>query len=270
MEVAALSTMLTWGVDHQLIGANPVAKIKPLPSDEKRKQRRSLTVEEVLALFGASPEHLRQAWRMFMTTGMREGELANLVFDDVDFDRRCATVHERTAKSHRCREIPLDDEMLETIRRLRDEAPFRQPMPGRSTPETVSKGHVFVSGANTPWRGVNLIKRFYRCCRLAGIEDGCRGGSVDIHSLRVSFITLSLQHGGNPKDVQEIVGHATSKMTMDVYAKATERGKRAAINALPFAKASDPAHVISLSAVQSMCKGGGAVEPQVKSAKGLG
>jgi hypothetical protein len=41
-------------------------------------------------------------------------------------------------------------------------------------------------------------------------------------------------------------GHATLEMTMRVYAQATDRSMSDAINALPFAKATAPAHVLNV------------------------
>ena len=102
-----------------------------------------------------------------------------------------------------------------------------------------------MSKANTPLRN-NLLKRFYAVCKRAGIEDGKSGGSVDIHALRVSFITLALEHGGNPKAIQMIVGHSSLEMTMNVYAQATDKSKREAVAALPFTKVSTPAHIIPM------------------------
>jgi hypothetical protein len=93
---------------------------------------------------------------------------------------------------------------------------------------------------------------FYGCCKRAGIDDAGSGGSVDLHSLRVSFTTLALENGASPKAIQAILGHSTLGMTMNVYAKATERSKREAIAALPFATSSAPEHVISVQSVTSL------------------
>jgi hypothetical protein len=75
---------------------------------------------------------------------------------------------------------------------------------------------------------------------------------VDIHSLRVSFCTLAIEYGGNPKDVQAILGHSTLAMTMNVYSKATERGKRTVISSLPFAKSTAPDHVIPIKSAHTV------------------
>jgi len=268
MEVTALSTMLRWAVDAKYIGYNPLSKIKGLQTKgHERKERRALTADEVQRLIEASPDYLRPVWRMFLTTGIRKGELAAMLFADVDFERGTLTVRAATAKTKKSREIPLDDDMLATIKWLRDEAPFRRPGKGVTSTATerieaaFSKEHVFVTKAGTPWRN-NLLMRFYAVCAKAGIEGARRpvrgrgklalgakeqtAASVDIHSLRVTFATLAIEGGASPKAVQEILGHSTLELTMSVYSKATDRAKRAAVSALPFAKATAPAHVIPM------------------------
>lgn len=251
MDVGALSTMLTWAVSANLIGSNPIADLKPLPNDNPSKQRRSLEVEEVEAIFEHSPEYLKPVWRMFMVTGMRSDELARLTFDDIDFERQTVTVRSGNAKNHQEREIPLDDSMLDTLAHLRQNASYR--VADKTGPAKVregklkhfSKAHVFVTGSNTPWRH-HLLDRFYVVCQRAGIEGAHAGGDVDIHSLRGSFITLAIDGGANPKAVQNIVGHKSERMTMGVYAKATERGKRAAVACLPFAKVTTPGYIVPM------------------------
>lgn len=251
MEIGTLSAMLTWAVKQGMIGSNPIAGFKQLPNDVKRKQRRALTLAEVEALFRESPEYLKAVWRMFMVTGIRRNELVSMRFADIDFERRMVTVHGATAKNHKAREIPLDDDVLAMLQRLKDQAEHRKPVVGSTAKQTeqqaaaFSRDHVFVTKANTPWRN-NLLTRFYSICRKAGIAGAERKGSVDIHALRVSFTTLSIDNGASPKAVQAILGHSTLHLTMGIYAKATERSKRDAVSALPFARITIPNHVLPL------------------------
>lgn len=249
-QVGTLSNMLNVAVSRKLIGSNPIAGIKPLRNDTPSKQRRSLTLAEVEALFAASPPYLRRVWRMFMVSGIRKAELVNMRFTDVDFERRIVTVTAGTAKNHKAREIPLDDETVELLKELRAEAKQRQPVQGKTAKATeqqkakFTREHVFVTKANTPFRN-NLLERFYAKCKRAKIEGAERRGSVDIHSLRVTFTTLSLEHGASPKAIQTILGHSTLALTMGVYARATDRTKREAIGLLPFAgKMSAPDHAV--------------------------
>ena len=226
-EVSTLVNMLNKGVAWKKIGSNPIAKIKPLTRDTPVKQRRALALEEVEAIFRLAPRSLVPVLRTFATTGIRRSELVELRFSDIDWDRRCIVIRASVAKSKKAREIPLDDGTFEMLVELRDQAPNRQPSTDRRV-AYFSRDHVFVTGANTPWRN-NLLREFYRLCGKAGIEGAGECGSVDLHSLRVTFTTLALEHGASPKAIQEILGHSTLSMTMGVYARATERSKREAI-----------------------------------------
>lgn len=244
-QVSILSGMMTKAVQWGRIGFNPVRGLAPLKHDVKTKTRRSLTVEEVQSLLENSSPELRPVWFMFLTTGIRRRELVEMRFSDIDFDRHVFTTRAEFTKNRKPREIPICDEMMATLRQLRDDAPFRVPGEGRTPKEAASIGanfskeHVFVSLNGTPLRH-HLLNRFYTACRKAGIEVAGPTGDIDIHSLRVSFVTLSIENGGDPKSVQEILGHSTLALTMGVYAKARGSAKRSAVNALPFATVSEP------------------------------
>jgi len=256
-EVGTISNMLTKGVSRfKVIASNPIAEVKPLPQSEPTKVRRSLSAEEVQAIFDNSPPDLLPVFRMFATTGLRRNELVSLRFEDIDWELQTLTVRASVAKSKRSREIPLDDTTMATLIELREQAADRQPQPGLTPQQTeqqlraFSREHVFVGCANTPHKN-NLLRRFYKVCKKAGITDAKIGGAVDLHSLRVTFATMVLDGGANPKAVQAILGHSTLDMTMRVYARATDRAKRDTINALPFAKSSSPRHVLTIDSTKA-------------------
>ncbi len=234
METGTLATMLRWAVEQRLIESNPIEKLKPLPNDSPAKQRRPMTVGEIKQFFEHCPEYVKPAFSTLMRTGMRRGELIAMKFSDIDFERRIMTIRAATAKSGKERDVPLDDITFEEVVRLRASAEQRRPIPGRTKAGRLSREHVFVNAGNAPWRGGNLLKAFQRACEKAGIEDGKMGGSLDIHSLRGTFISHAIENGGSPKAVQEIIGHSTLAMTMNVYAKAADESKRKAIDCLPF------------------------------------
>lgn len=230
-EVGTLSNMLSRGVEWLRIGSNPLTQVKPLKHDQLCKERRSLTEAEVRAIFDHSPAYLRPVFRFLASTGMRRNEVVSLLFSDIDFEANELTIRKKNTKTGKARSVPLDTECMETLKALRERAPERQPAPRLGA--NFSREHVFVTEANTPLKN-NLLRAFYSVCKRAGIKDAKAGGAIDLHALRVTFATLALENGANPKSVQSILGHATIKMTMEVYAKATDKGNRAAIGCLPF------------------------------------
>ena len=77
-----------------------------------------------------------------------------------------------------------------------------------------------------------------RCCRLAGIQtrtldsEGREIDHVDVHSCRRTFATNLIVNGADPKTVQELLGHKTLAMTMNLYAKIHSGTKRQAVGRL--------------------------------------
>jgi integrase len=259
-EVGALCTMLRWAASpaQRLIGSNPLQGIKPLPHE--KKEGRALEDDEVARLLEHS-RRWRDIWYAYLVTGLREDELASLLFTDVDWEARELIVRGYNAKGKRERRIPIDDGLWEILLRQRAEAPNRQPGTYRGRPdiaarvqERCSRDHVFVTGSNTPLNRTGLYQTFLRCCRRAGIElatydpQGRLVEHVDVHSLRRTFATNALVNGADPKSVQEILGHRTLKMTMEIYAKVKSGPKRQAVAKLSYAKgATPPAHVLPLT-----------------------
>lgn len=60
---------------------------------------------------------------------------------------------------------------------------------------------------------------------------------VTAHRLRHGFATMLLEAGIEPKDAQELMGHADIKITMDIYAEIRSKRKehtREKLNAFDF------------------------------------
>lgn len=244
MEVGALSAMLNYGVQQGMIGTNPIRGFKRLRNDRPYKERRPLTEAEVQAILAASTDHYRPIWRAFLTTGMREGELAKLRFKDVDWETREFIVRSHTAKNHTERRIPIEDELVwQDLLHRRATVHLRQPGKGTTRELTERIGHrftrenVYVSEANTPL-GNNIQKRFYATCRRAGVdvsglEEG-QGNSVDIHALRGTFATHAASNGGDIAALGEVTGHKDISILLKHYTKAMAQTKRRAVASLPW------------------------------------
>ena len=259
-EVQALGCMLNWAVDPaKLIGSNPISALGPLPHDNP-KEARPLSPEEMTKLFKASPLHWQDVWYAYGVTGMRASELIRLEYSSefLDWDNREIIIPKWLAKNRQARRIPMDDRLYEILRRREKEREQRAPGRGRTWNDTqkvigkFTRDRIFVTTANTPLQRTNLYRTFIRCCRKAGIEvRTCDGegrvlSHVDLHSLRRTFITEAISNGGDPATVQQLAGHKTLKITMNVYHKSSRQTKRLAISKLPYGtQASGPERSIS-------------------------
>ncbi|WP_143704571.1 tyrosine-type recombinase/integrase [Porphyrobacter sp. TH134] len=71
-------------------------------------------------------DHLMPMVLLSINTGMRRGELFDLKWSHVNFDRRIVTVSAQTAKSRKTRHIPLNAEAFETLKAWRSQCDLCQ------------------------------------------------------------------------------------------------------------------------------------------------
>jgi integrase/recombinase XerD len=263
-DTIVLGAMLRWAAAQKLIGSNPLAGLKPL-RHERPKEGRALTADEVRRLLETSPQPWRDIWYALLVTGLRKGELASLLFADVDWEARELVIRGYTAKNRRERRVPIEDGLYAILHQQQADASKRQPGKGKRPEitelvrERFTKAHVFVTTMNTPLsHGSGLYYAFMRCCDLAGIQtrtydsEGRLAEHVDLHSLRRTFATNAITNGADPKSVQEILGHRTLDMTMRIYTKIKAAPKRQAVAKLSYGLgATAPGHLLPLAATGS-------------------
>ena len=112
--------------------------------------------------------------------------------------------------------VPMDESMPEDLMRWR--RPSAYPM---------DDDWVFASSTmkgKQPYWPDNLMKRYIRpVARQAGITK-----NIGWHTFRHSFGTLLKANGEDVKTVQELLRHANSRITLDVYTQAVTSNKLAA------------------------------------------
>jgi integrase len=201
----AISQAVLW----QMVNRNVAATVKP-PKPLK-KEIQVLCAEEVKRFLETAEGD--RYWALFVlgiTTGMRAGELLGLKWLDVDFGKnrlhvrrtlwRGKTYPPKTKKGYRT--IPLPSMSVEALmfQRLKTEAEW-----------------VFPTGKGTCVNYSNLVRRSFKpLLERAGLPD------MPFHSAtRHTCATLLLSEGVHPKLVQEMLGHATISITLDLYSHVT-------------------------------------------------
>lgn len=229
---ACLRGAFTYAVRHGLMERNPAADLV-LPA-VRQADRVPWTSAELRAFLAAIPEddELAPLWITAAWTGMRQGELLGLRWQDVDLDRGSLVVRRSLArlpgptgtryvleepKTERSRRtIPLTPATVAALRELRK----RQ----LSAPRKLDQGLVFATPAGSPLDAARVSIRFRRAVETAGLR------LIRFHDLRHTAASLMIEAGIDLATISRILGHSTIATTADIYGHLTESGKRAAID----------------------------------------
>ncbi|MBV9691594.1 MAG: site-specific integrase [Ktedonobacteraceae bacterium] len=158
---------------------------------------------------------------MALVTGMRRGELLGLHWQDIDLETGSVQIRRsvnrvggfglqesepKTAKGRR--KIILPSFVREVLQRHRTR---QQEARVKAGAQWQGKEIVFSNMYGGYIDPSNLQKDFKRILKEAELPN------MRFHDLRHSAATLLLGMGVNPKIVQELLGHSTISMTMDIY-----------------------------------------------------
>jgi integrase len=216
-----LHKALEQAVADALIPRNATDAVRP--PRPTTKEIRPLDREQARTLLeAAGGERLEALYILALTTGMRQGELLGLKWDDVDLERGTLQVRRtlstangpgfafhppKTAKGRRS--IGLTKRAVRSLRKHR--VAQLEERVGLAGPYT-DHGMVFSTRRGTPIPRADLTNRSFKpLLRRAGLPD------MRFHDLRHTCATLLLERGIHAKIVQELLGHATISVTLDTY-----------------------------------------------------
>jgi integrase len=220
---AVLSAALNQGVRWQWIGSNPAA-LATLPA-ESRPEIEAITIEDAGRLITAAEAtnpRFAMLLKLGILTGARRGELCALRWRDVDLVngliRIWAALYragdergEKTTKSGRITEVPLDDYGVALVSSWKA---AQSPMSDdcfivSSTPDGLD-----------PVNPDSFSSFMYRIANRAGIKLAGR------NPLRHLAGTELLAAGMDPRSVADYLGHADPSITLRRYAHARLERRR--------------------------------------------
>ena len=215
--------------ERPVFSCDPVGVDGPKPDQERTSKREAneddvLTPEEIMALLKELPEPLRTAAELDAFTGLRRGELIGLQWEDVDFEnlvihvRRSVVMMVQGAPKTEAsaKDVPLDAALAESLLKLRLVGPYNRETDWVFASPTMK-------GKQPLWPET-LWRRYGRpAVKAAKIQK-----RVGFHTFRHTYTTLLTQNNEEVKVVQELLRHANSRITLDLYAQAGMPNKRLA------------------------------------------
>ena len=150
------------------------------------------------------------------TCGLRRAEVAGLPWSEVDLDRGIITIRETRPgddpddpKSEAGQRTIALSATLAALQRVWRREQLKERMAWGNA--WMDSGLVFTREDGQPLRQGHISEHFAVLVRKAGLPP------IRFHDLRHGSATLSLAAGVDIKIVQEMLGHATSAFTRDVY-----------------------------------------------------
>jgi integrase len=200
---------LNWCVDEGRIPLNPATGVN-LPVGNKREHI-YLKVPEVARLaLSIDPYFTDLVWFLAMT-GLRFGEAAELRAKDLHLGRARLTVARAVTdvdgkmvvgppKGGKPRDVPVPGYVLDRI---------------TSRSDGLRRDELLFPGKRGGWLRSNNFKRRTHdpAVVAAGLPE-----DLWVHDLRHTAASLAISAGASVKSVQRMLGHASAKITLDVYA----------------------------------------------------
>lgn len=179
------------------------------PVKYKKQKSKSLTIEEQRE-FMEKLERSRYRWLMlfYLLTGVRRCEALTIEWQDVDYGEKLIHIKgTKTAGSER--DILLTEDVAAVLEEQRKQNAREREARKRGQYHKAPESIVF------PFAAQQVSREFKKLCP-----------NHHLHELRHTFITRCAESGVNINVCQQLVGHATADMTLNVYTHVMDEFKR--------------------------------------------
>jgi Site-specific recombinase XerD len=236
-KIAHLSHVFSDAVKERRLAFNPCIPVKNLKRVEPPASEtihRALTVEETDKFFEAAKNSAYyDLFRFAVNTGMRVGEIGALYEGDISggfihvqrtltrSETGYTVIGDSTKTSKGQRNIPVNDDISEIIAHQKQINRMLYGDKVVSMQERIFKA---------PEGGLLIIapinREIARICKKVGVEV------FSMHSFRATFASRCVEAGMKPKVLQELLGHSSFSMTMDLYAHVMDDTKKEAMKSI--------------------------------------
>ena len=231
-----MSVVFNHGIRHEICDRNPIRLVRQ--SAKRRAVPVILSASEVQKLLSALGIRERTLVLLAFGTGLRMSELFGLKWHDIDFQKNEISVTRsivfqvvgpcKTEASQK--PVPLDSRLAEALKIWREHARYSK-----------VEDWVFASPAargRRPYWGQSLMRTIIRpVAAKIGITQ-----HVGWHTFRHTYSSLLRANKTDIKVTQELLRHASSRVTLDTYTQAgTAQERRAQSSVIRLLKATTSA-----------------------------
>lgn len=198
-----IKSILDIAVNNDFVAKNVAQSIK-VPTF-KAEEKRPLTLEEQQKIENSTNKY-KDLFIFLLYTGLRKGEVAALTWDDIDFSKNTISVNKaisfvdnkgvkKGTKNNSSRIVPLLDKTREIL---------------ESRANNKESKYVFYK-QDKQQLSDSAFDRM--------LESFVKETEVDftLHQLRHTFCTMLYYSGISTKKAQQIMGHKTLKVTLEIY-----------------------------------------------------
>jgi integrase len=223
-----MSSVFSHAIRHELFfpreGIKPIAKVRQ--GAKRRREPDTLSLPEIRAILDRiEPQAIKVMVVVAASSGLRRSEIRGLKWMDCDlaahwFHMRRGVVrkHETRLKTEASRKgVPMLPELAQALLEWRHRTPYSQP-------EDWVFASPFRNGQSSYWAESALKEHVRPAAEKAGIRK-----IIGWHTLRHSLAHLLGSKKEDTKTVQELMRHANSRITLDVYMHGDEEAKRSAL-----------------------------------------
>jgi integrase len=221
-----MSSLFSHCIRHELYSKlNPIASVRQ--SAVRQRDPDILTLSEIRLILGnIEPQAIKIMVATAAASALRRSELRGLKWADLDLDncwfhcqRGLVGKYETKMKTRASRKsVEMNPTLAEALRAWRNSTPYPQ-----DTDWVFASP--FSSGRLPYWPDSALKDHVRPAAIKAGITK-----SIGWHTFRHSLASLLGQQGEDIKVIQELLRHASSRITSDVYQQGHTVAKRSALS----------------------------------------
>ena len=218
-----MSAIFTHGIRHEFIAQNPISKVRC--SAARLREPDVLTPDEFRALLRHLPLREQAMVTLAGSTGLRRSEMFALRWSDICLRTMQVYVtkgivrnHIGNAKTPASRKpVPLHRTVSSVLAQWRSESLY-----------PADSDYLFPSIRKNGTQPLFPDMVLNKIIRPALTEAGMAGKVIGWHSFRHSLATNLRSMGVDVKVAQELLRHANSRITLDLYTRAVSADKREA------------------------------------------